>query len=251
MIGRVLVGLAVGSLAVGLAGAGSLEELLNKNYEARGGLDNLKAVRSARISGTLSVSGIIDTSITLEWKRPNKLRIEFTTPQGNGVQAFDGQTAWALMPGSPAMALPAAQTDGLRRQADVIDGPLIDWKAKGNSLEYLGEGELDGTAVEKLKLTDPNGTELTLYFDAGSFLQIRQIGTTSVQGNESQVQTTIGDYRKVGQLNLPHSIKTEMTDLGMTQQLTLKSVEFDVELPDDRFVMPATEPAGGQGPSPD
>ena len=250
MLRRVLVILASVLLAGGMAAGGSLEEILDKTYDARGGLEKLKAVKSARISGTYEIPGMMQAPISMEWKRPNKLRIEFSTPQGDGVQAFDGETAWALMPGSDAaQALPDDQADGIRRQADLIDGPLVDWKTKGNSVEYLGETEFEGSAVHKIKLGLPDGTEQTIFLDASNFLPIRQSGSTTMQGMETDVETYLGEYKKVGDLMLAHNIKNELIDVGMTQTLTMESVEFNIDLADERFAMPAVEKTESEKPS--
>lgn len=236
--------LATGLLATGLMAGDSLDKILDKSYEARGGLKNLKAVETARIEGTFVIPGMMEAPIVIEWKRPDKIRMEFETPQGRGVQAFDGDVAWAHMPGAPAaMELPGDQASGLRRQADLIDGPLVDWKSKGNSVEYVGEDELDGVAMQKIKVTLADGTEQLVFLDAGSFLPVHQSGTTMMQGAETDVETYIGEYKKIDKVMMAHAIKTELIDMGMTQELTLESFEFNLDLGDDRFAMPAAEPA--------
>ena len=249
---RSILVLAVVLLATGLAGAQSLEGILTKIYEARGGLESIKSVESARMTGLFVIPGMMEAPITMEWKRPNKLRMEFTTPQGSGVQAFDGEMAWALMPGMGGpQEVSGDRADSIRRQADLIDGPLVDWKDKGNSVEYLGEDDLDGVAVHKIKVVRADETELTIYVDAGSFLAIRQNGTTMAQGAETEVDTFISDYKEIGGLRMAYNIKTELIDMGMTQNLTMETIELNVEIADDRFVMPeaaeATEAAGDDG----
>jgi hypothetical protein len=44
----------------------------------------------------------------------------------------------------------ADDTKSLMEDAD-IDGPLVDWKAKGSTVEYLGTEDVDGTQAHKLK----------------------------------------------------------------------------------------------------
>lgn len=247
---RSILAVAVVLLATGLAGAQDLEGILTKIYEARGGLEKIKSVESARMSGMFVIPGMMEAPFTMEWKRPDKIRMEFETAEGNGVQASDGETAWAMMPGMPGpMELPDEQADGIRRQADLIDGPLVDWKDKGNSVEYLGEGELDGAAVYKVKLVRPDETEMTIFLD-GDFLAIRQSGMVKVQGAETEADTFIGDYKEVDGLVMAHSIKTELIDMGMTQELKVDSVELNVEIADNRFVMPGAEDEEAE-PEPD
>ncbi len=234
--------MAVILLVAGPAAAESLDEVLAKVYNARGGLENIKSVDSARIAGTFDM-GMMQAAFTMEWKRPDKLRIDFSTPQGDGAQAYDGEKAWTMFAGQGLQELTGDQAAVLRRQADLIDGPLVDWKDKGNSVEYLGEGDYEGTPVLKLKLSREDGTETTIFVDAAKFLTIHQSGTTKVQGMETDVETYVSDYKKVDELMMAHTIKTELIDVGMTQTMMMETVELNVDIPDDRFAMPPAEPA--------
>ena len=209
---RSFLALAVVLLVAGPAAAESLDEVLTKVYDARGGLENIKSVDSARISGTFVIPGMMEAEFTMEWKRPDKLRMDFTTPQGDGSQGYDGEMAWGVMPGGGPQEITGDQADSLRRQADLIDGPLVDWKDKGNTVEYLGEGEYEGIPVVKLKLSQSSG-EMTIFLDAANFLTIHQTGTTKMQGMETDVEIYISDYKKVDDLMMAHSIKNEMIDV--------------------------------------
>ena len=94
-------------------------------------------------------------------KARDKLRLETVTPQGDTVEAFDGQTAWIISPGNEfAERASGDQATSIRRQADLMDGPLVDWRAKGNSVKYMGEDELDGVPVRKLSLVQSDGTDI-------------------------------------------------------------------------------------------
>lgn len=244
---RFFLAIAITLLVASPAAADSLEEVMGKMYDARGGLKHIKAVESARFSGMFVIPGMMEAPMTMEWKRPAKLRMSFDTPQGSGAQVFDGEKGWAMMPGTAGpQEMNAEQVDAMRLEADVMDGPLVDWQDKGNVVEYLGEADLEGTAVHQLKLTGADGRIVTISLDATTFLPIRQSGVRKIQGMETEVETYIGDYKKVGALTLAHSVKNEMIDIGMTQEVILETIELDVDLPDDRFAMPAAEaaPAG-------
>jgi len=229
-------------LAAGPLAAEPLDDVLAKVYDARGGLENIKSVETARFSGTFAIPGMMEAAFTMEWKRPDKLRMSFSTPQGDGAQAYNGEKAWGEFPGAGVQELNGDQADSLRRQADLIDGPLVDWKDKGNTVEYLGEGDYEGTPVVKLKLSQTSG-DSTLFLDAATFLTIHSSGTTKMQGMESDVETYFDDYKKVDDLMMAHSIKVELIDVGMTQLLKMDKIEFNVDIADDRFDMPATAEA--------
>ena len=53
-----------------------------------------------------------------------------------------------------------------------IDGPLVDWKAKGSTVEYLGTEDVDGTLAHKLKVVRKNGDVSFVYLDPDHFLEI-------------------------------------------------------------------------------
>jgi outer membrane lipoprotein-sorting protein len=251
---RSLTVLVLALLATGVAAAGSLDDVLSKLYEARGGLDNIESVDSARATGMFEMPGMMEAEITMEWKKPNKLRIEFKSPQGDGVQAYDGNTAWAVMPGAPGpQEMTGDQAASSRRQADFLAGPLVAWKDKGHSVEYVGKEDREGVAVHKLALTFNDGTEMTIFVDAETYLPVHQSGFQKVQGMETDVETYISEYRQVGGLMMAHNIKSELIDVGMTQIVKLENVELNVEIADDRFMMPAVaaEPAAESAGEPE
>jgi len=55
-------------------------------------------------------------------------------------------------------------------QAD-LDGPLVDYAAKGTSIELAGMEEVEGRDTYKLKLTMKNGAALYVWIDAYKFLR--------------------------------------------------------------------------------
>ncbi|MEO1575236.1 MAG: hypothetical protein AAFU65_09790, partial [Pseudomonadota bacterium] len=81
----------------GTAAAADLTDVLNCNYETLGGLDNIKAVESARMSGTMTM-GPMQAPFTIEFLQPNNVRLEFEVQGMTAVQAYDGETGWAVMP---------------------------------------------------------------------------------------------------------------------------------------------------------
>src|SRR3989449_6224931 len=84
----------------------------------------------------------------------------------------------------------------IQEEAD-IDGPLVDYKQKGNKVELVGKEKMEGTDTYHLKATLKNGDVRNLYLDAGSFLLIKATGKLTRQGTEMEVESTLGDYRDV------------------------------------------------------
>ncbi|UCF41250.1 MAG: hypothetical protein JSW43_02645 [Gemmatimonadota bacterium] len=220
----------------------TVEEILNNYYEASGGLDNLKSVQSMTVSGKLTGGQGFEAPFTRYAKRPNMLRMEFTFQGITGVQAFDGETAWMLMPfmgqTAPEVMAPDMATQ-VKEDAD-IDGPLVDYQEKGHQIELVGKDEAEGAETYKLKLTLKNGDVTYYHMDAEYFLVIMTEGKRTIQGNELQFTTVLSDYKEVGGLMIPHSVEVR-GEGPMGQTILIEVVELNTDIDDELFKMPAGE----------
>jgi len=236
--------IAVGaSLWAGAVQAQTLDEILAKNYQARGGLERITSVSSARITGTMSMGGGMEAPFVWQWKRPNKLRLEFTFQGMTGVQAYDGQTGWMVMPfmgSSDPEKMPEDQLAEIREQAD-FDGELVNWKEKGHQVELVGKEKIEGTDAYKLKVTKKNGDVSYVFLDAEYFLEIRGEGKRTLRGQEVEFESSVGDYKEVGGLLIPHAMSSRAKGMPGGQTLTFSKVELDVPLEDSLFAMPAAK----------
>jgi outer membrane lipoprotein-sorting protein len=239
---KTFAGLLLAGLMAVAAQAQTADEIIAKNIEAKGGLDKLKAVQSIRITGKMMVGPGMEAPMVIEMARPHKVRMEFTFQGMTGIQAYDGKGGWSVMPFMGKKEPEPMSADDLKQaedQAD-IDGPLVDYKEKGNQVEYLGKDEIEGTPVHKLKVTKKNGDVQTLYLDADSYLEIKAEGKSKVRGQEIEGETTFGDYKEVGGLVMAHSIQSKMKGgQGPGQTITFEKIEVNPEIPASRFDMPA------------
>jgi outer membrane lipoprotein-sorting protein len=243
MFRKVLAGLALAALVTVPASAQTLDEILARNLKAKGGLDKLKAVQTIRMTGTMTVGPGMEAPFVMEQKRPNSMRMEFTLQGMTGVQAFDGKAGWQLMPFSgrkEAEPLPEDALKQLEEQAD-FDGPLVDYKAKGHTLELVGKEKLEGSDVYKLKLTLKNGDIRYIYLDADQFLEVRTEGTTKIRGTDVEGESTIGDYKEVGGLMIPHAVESGQKGSPQKMKMTIQKVELNVPIDDARFKMAAVK----------
>jgi outer membrane lipoprotein-sorting protein len=122
-------------------------------------------------------------------------------------------------------------------QAD-IDGPLIDYKAKGNTVELLGKEKVEGADAYKLKVTLKNGVVRTMYVDAEHFLEIKEESRRTIRGSEMEMDTIVGDYKEVDGLMLPHSVDAGAKGSPQRQKLVIEKIEINVPIDDARFKMP-------------
>lgn len=224
----------------------SLEEVLEAHYQAIGGKDAWKSVEAIRYKGKMAMGPGMEAPFTMTMQRPEKIRLEFTIQGMTGVQASDGKTAWMLMPfmgKTDPEEMPADQARQLKEQAD-IDGELFDWKAKGHTVELVGKEEVEGTEVYKLKVTRADGEQRWHFLDSEHFVPIRQEAKTTMRGQELDIETTIGDYKEVGGLMIPHSIESKPKGAPQGQVITIEEVVVNPgDLSDEMFAMPAKKAA--------
>lgn len=97
MILKSLLALALLAFLASAAHAQTVDEILAKHYDAIG-LDKLKKVQTMRVHGKMAVGPGMGAALTMERKRPGQSRMEFTIQGMTGVQAFDGENGWSIMP---------------------------------------------------------------------------------------------------------------------------------------------------------
>ena len=187
----------------------TVDELVAKNVAAKGGADALRAVQSVRFTGKLLVNqGQIQLAYVETKKRPGEVRSEATLQGMTAIQAYDGQQGWKVSPfqgRKDPEKMSADDTKSLMEEAE-IDGPLVDWKAKGSTVEYLGTEDVDGTSAHKLKVVRKNGDVTFVYLDPDAFLEIRKTTQRVEQGAQVEVETDVGDYEKIAGVFLPFSM---------------------------------------------
>ena len=221
----------------------SLDEILKKNIEARGGMENLTKLKTMRAKGSIIVQGgMIQGDITLYRKRPNLVRLEMMLQGQKMVQSYDGETAWWIFPFmgdlNPQL-MPDDQAKPFRDDSE-FDGHLINYKEKGHKLELMGKEDMEGTEVFKLKCTLKNGSVRYYYLDGEYFLEVKTISKQKIQGLEQEVHTFLSDYKEIDGLMMPHSIESKAGG-NVLVQITIKKMETNVEIEDSYFKMPEKE----------
>ena len=154
----------------------SVDEIIACYARRIGGDERLRAVQSVRKSGRFYGGGGFEALVTNEYRRPNKVREEFTFGGMTGVTAFDGASGWKIEPWAgkkDAEPLGEAETKGIIEDAE-FDDPLFNYQQRGNKVELVGTDQIEGTAVYKLKATlSSNGDVRTYYLDAESCVPIK------------------------------------------------------------------------------
>jgi len=212
------------------------DDVIAHYIDAIGGRAKLDSVKSLRMTGKAIGMGGMEVPLVVEFKRPKKVRVEFTVQGMAGVQAFDGKTGWFIMPfmgKTDPEKMPPDMVEVIEEQGD-FEGSLVDYKKKGHQVELVGKDDFEGSEVYKLKVTKKSGKIEYYFLDAEYYILLQVKGKRKFQGTEVEMTTKFGDYKEVDGLLLPHSIQQG----GMAGDTTFEKIELNVNIPDDRFTMP-------------
>ncbi len=224
-----------------LASAQTAEELVAKNIAAKGGLEKIKAVNTVTMEGKIYVQGI-NAVISQEAKRPNALRQNFSLQGMTQVQAYDGKVGWQIQPFGGKKDPELMGEDDVRDLAEEadIDGPLVDYQAKGNAIEYLGHDTVDGDDALKLKVTLKDGDIVYYYLDPDTYLEIKKEKQEFIRGSIRETEQDLGSYKQVAGVYYPFSIESGTKgNPGDHARISIDKIEVNVPLDDSVFKMPA------------
>jgi hypothetical protein len=239
---RLVLRIALGILCLtALVSAQTADELVAKNIQARGGLEKIKAVNTIRMTGKIYVSGFYAV-IGVEKKRGNMLRQSFTVQGMTQIQAYDGSTGWQIQPFGGRKDPELMGEDDMRdlvEESD-IDGPLVDYQAKGNKVEYLGHDTVDGDDVYQLKVTLKNGDVIYYYLDPDTYLEIKLQKQQFIRGSVRESEEDLGSYKQVAGVYYPYSIEAGVrNDPSQHAVITVEKIEVNIPVNDSQFKMPA------------
>jgi len=243
MVCRLGLGLFALAFAPGPASAFNVDELVAKNVDARGGIDSIRAIKTLRMEGQLRFAGdfgTIDLGFLQIKKAPDSIRTEASVQGLTQVQAWNGKSGWKIDPFQGRKDAERMSDDDARGLADDagIGGVLVDYKAKGSSIAYLGTEDVDGTDAHKLKVTLANGDIQTVYLDPDHFVEIRTVSQRKVRGTEVEDVSDFGDYERVAGVYFPFSIHSFTRGQGGQQQITIEKAEANLAIDDSQYAFP-------------
>jgi hypothetical protein len=243
-----IIGLALLAMPVS---AQTAEEIIAKYIKTIGGSEKIEAIKTLRRTGKFTGGGGFEAVVIQENKRPEMRRQEFTIQGMTGVNAYDGKTGWKIEPWQgkkDAEPLGEDELKGMQENAD-FDGPLVKYQEKGNKVEFVGAEPVEGTDAFKLKVTLKNGDVRYYFMDTDYYVPIKIESKVMVRGAEREFETSLGDYKEVAGVYLPHSIESGVKGSPNKSQITFEKIEANLALDDSRFKQPTgpAKPARSEG----
>ena len=227
--------LALG-LTAGAAQAQSVDEIVSRNIEAKGGAALLAATTSVRTVGTGNMQGAAVTVSSVS-KRPSFFRNEMEMGGQKLVQGFDGTTLWVAAGNMPPQALPPGpQTESLKHSSQ-IDSPLLNYKEKGTKID-LGEPLTEsGRTYHHLIVTPRTGPAMHYYIDSATNLESKMIIDVEDGGQKMKMEMRFSNFKAIDGRTVPFTV-SQYVNGKEVGQMHFEKVEFNVPLDDSIFRMP-------------
>ena len=256
----------------------SAADVVARNVQARGGAQAWKSVQTMQLSGKMEagkgdndkralklinaskkVNGKgsnedvalasadtendkqIELPFKLDLQRPNRMRLELEFNGTTAVQVFDGKQGWKFRPflnrndAEPynAVELKAEETRG------DLDGPLINYAAKGSKVELEGTDLVEGQAAYRLKVTLKSGTVQHVWVDAKSFLDVKIEGVPrQFDGKVRPTYVYQRDFRPVQGVVIPFVLETEVEGVPDRHKVLIEQGAINPKFEEALFAKP-------------
>jgi hypothetical protein len=256
----------------------SAAQIVDKHVAARGGQQAWRAVQALSVSGKMdagsgdSIARSVKVSrsrrapasklaqqpdapeadkaaaekqvqlpFVLEMKRPGKSRVEIEFAGKTAVQVYDGSHGWKLRPFLNRDDVEPFTADEAKSEADKgdMDGPLVDYAAKGTKVELEKIEPVEGRDAYKLKLTMKSGKVQHIWIDTQTFLDVKIDGIPRrMDGRMHTVWIYQRDFRSVQGLMVPFLLETAVDGYPDTHKMVIEKVSVNPQLDDARFAKP-------------
>ncbi|OSZ73585.1 hypothetical protein CAP36_16330 [Chitinophagaceae bacterium IBVUCB2] len=180
--------------------AQTADEVVNMHIQAIGGAEAWRKVNSVKLEGTLKGQGF-EANINQVVLHGKGSRQEFTLMGMTGYTIITPTNGWNFMPFQGQTAPEAMTGETLAESQDQLDaqGVLVDYAAKGHTIELLGKDDVDGTECYKLKVNKKGGSPETMFIDTKTHYLIKSISITKANGQEQEVSTNFSNYEKLAE----------------------------------------------------
>ena len=220
------------SISVVIIDAQSLEEIVGK-YTIANKLDKITDIKTLKITAIISMKGK-EMPEVIWMKSPNKIKTVTNMKKSNIILVYDGEKGYMINPimnSSEPLEMTSEQIIEIQR-GNFLQNSLKNYLDNGQ-LTLVGEDNVNGKPVYKIKAVIERGIDLNMFIDKDSYLIIKKTAVTYKGGIPSAINFYPSDYTEFDGLLLP--LKTVQTSFGMESVITITNVEVDVPIDDNEF----------------
>jgi len=218
--------------------APSAQEIADTYIENIGGEEAWLAVKALKMKGKAAMQGM-EFPMSITSAEGNKSRLEVDVQGQKMIQAYDGETAWQVVPfmgiTEPTKMSPeeAEQTKDQKFLNEFINS-----EERGFSLESVEGKEIEGAKTHGVRVTNEEGYDHTYYFDTEYMIPVMMASPIKSGPQKGAViESYMSDYQEVGGLMVPMFLDIKIN--GQTlQKITVVEAMINPEIEEGLFSMP-------------
>jgi len=212
------------------------ETILDRIVDASGGRAAFEKMHSLVISGSMEMTAMgIKGKMTSYHAAPDKMLVEVEIPGIGAIRdGWDGKVAWEMS----AIQGPRIK-QGDERAISAREGDFnstLHWRDHFQKVETVGIEKVDGKDCYKVVMTPKEGSPETQYVDKQTNLPVKTEMTVKGPMGEIPMEASIQDYRKEGDLLMPHKMVQKAAGQEIT--ITFDSVKINEDIPKEKFDLP-------------
>lgn len=190
--------LLVSVVVTGSLLAQTADEIIAKHIDSTGGADAWRKVNSVVTEGTVQVQGS-EVSLVQTILHGKGVRQDISVMGMNGFTTLTPTAGWIYMPFQGQQAPEPRTAEDVAESQDELDaqGALVDYAAKGHTVEYIGTDDVEGTECFKIKLNKKGGTSETIFIDTKTYFLIRDVSIRKADGQQIEVTSTYSNFEKL------------------------------------------------------
>ena len=218
------------------APAPTVEQILEKYYQAIGGQAAIDKLKSRVMKGTLVAFNGNEIGYELDQSGPDSVLAVLTTPAGVIERGFDGSKGWEKSDRG-VRDLADSEIYYLRRYPDLYKD--IKLKDQFSRLTYGGKQKIDGRDVYVVRATTTGGKRETLVFDVETGFLVRRSSSITTMIGTIPEQVEFSDYREVEGMKLPFTIRVSVVEPTYSVLRKITEIKLNVPIDQKRFNKPA------------
>ena len=201
-------------VAVQFARGKTVEEIIEKHIQAKGGFDKPDEIKSIYMEGIIAMLG--STNFVKIYQVQNEL-----APAGFNMQwqvTDEKNTLTESVPPTSYDELFNEVVAGIQTEP-YITKPLLNYIGNGSQAVLTGKEVVNGTDCYKIKLSTKTGSEINYWFNASSFLLSQSLINDAEQNKT--IRSLYYNHKSVDGLFLAHSIEMEITHANQNDHIKI------------------------------
>lgn len=207
----------------GTVKAQNADSIVQKYFNATGGLEKWNSIHTIRMVGTSKMEGG-KMPVTVTKNIGKAVRTDYFVDGKHNFEIVTTKEGWKNNPLTDKVEQMSEREVLLKQPRMLLDNSdILGYKKDNTKIEYLGKERAQNGLCYKIKFTKANGFETIYFFDVVTGYMVHSLCTIRQSGKERVVETDFKDYKK-----LPDGITMSMKmESFLAGNITFDTVEIN------------------------